>query len=187
MRVLCCFLLVACSSAAKTSAPVAGGPHGENEKLHAHGGTLSLTTWPDTGVVVRGEQVIVTVFAEGDCDTTEALRAQTKRDAEGLLASFVDTATQQLDLQLQAAGQAPASNDEAQAIRAKAVERMQLGDGEHAWQTFTRDDQKLTRVFARYTLKLSTFAAFVEAGLGERPKKADIARKVFAAFDPDVK
>jgi hypothetical protein len=182
---VCCLLLAACAQ--RTPAPVADpdGPHTATEKITAHGGPLKLDAWPQNGVEVHGDKVYVWVFLEGaDADSlTETARAQAAAD----LSKFVDTATQQLDLQLQAVGQEPASSSESDAIRARFAKDVVLGDGERAWQNVQREDQAFCRVFLRYTVSFGSLVSLIEAALGERPHKADIARKVIASFDPDAR
>lgn len=185
MRYVLALVLVAC--AAKTNAPKAdGGPRGATETIVAHGGTLQLDAFPQDGVEVRGDKVHVWVFVEGPENARAELAAQTQEQAAQLLAKFVETAAQQLDLQLQAAGQPPPSSNELEMLKERYAADVKLGNREEAWQTVTREEQTFSRVFARYTLPFSTLSRVVEVSLGERPAKADIARKVIASFDPDV-
>ena len=189
MRFCAVFALATIACAGSTGTPNAdpNGPHAANEKVIAHGGTLQLDAWPQNGVEVRGDKVYVWVFLEGNEGTGDALAEQAKTQASELLRVFVDTAAQQLDLQLQALGQEPATTTESDALRGQIATALALGDGERAWQNLMREDQPLCRVFMRFTLGANKLAGAIEASLGSRPHKADVAKKVLASFDPDVR
>jgi hypothetical protein len=188
MRVLLCsLLLVAC--AGKTPPPVAdpNGPHAANETVTGHGGNLELEAWPQNGVEVRGEKIDVWVFLEGAPGTVDELSAAAREQAAAELAKFIEVAAQQLDLQLQSAGQEPASTGETEALRARLGKDLVLGEGQRAWQNLTREDQPLCRIFMRYSLPFASVASAIEAALGQRPYKADIARRVVASFDSNAR
>ncbi len=176
------FLLVACSQAPQPTADP-NGPHGANETVTAHGGSLQLDAFPQNGVEVQGEKIYLWVFVEGASGTSEALAAQAKEQAQEELKKFIEVAAQQLDLQLQASGQDSASNDEMSTIRTHLASTLTLGEGERAWQNLTREDQPLCRVFMRFTLNGQQVVSSLEQGLGTRKNKNDVARRVLASFD----
>jgi len=164
-RLALVFLLSAC--AATSGAPRA---------------SLSLEEMPPHSVEVSASDVRVW----GTLDETPGKLAppngfaQAETLARTELMKFVDVAVQQLDLQLQAAGQASTTNAEAQAIMQNVTD-LNLGTSERASQNVEHSDRFVVRyVFARASVE----EAMVD-GLSTRPNKLELVRRTLTSFDPD--
>jgi hypothetical protein len=184
------FLALLAACAGKTPSPVAGnGPEAPNEKVLKFEGPLAVEMLPQHAIEVSGGDVFVWGYLEDVCDklTKDGAFSEAENIARTELTKFVDVAVQQLDLQFQAVGQESTSSAESQAIMQKVLENVakKMGKSERAYQKVEREGSTYERFFVRYKLSKGNVEDAFTAGVGERPLRAEVVRRVIASFDPD--